>query len=209
MRLVAQADHVIGRMRDHDDGSAAGAKPIYHFITFRLKCEIADRQIFIHNQDFWIKLRYHCKAQSRQHSGRVEPDLRIDVVLQLGKLNNGIEPAANVGAPKPKNDPVKLDVLAASKILMKAGTEFKQGRHLSLHRNRATSWGDHSGDQAKQGALAGTVSPDECDCSPVLHLERDIIEHETVWLGAPLQMGDIDNRVLETEIGRASCRERV
>ena len=59
--------------------------------TFFLEGEIAYRQGFIDEQNFWLDVYGDGKRQAHLHAGAVRAQWAIDELLQFGKINDCVE----------------------------------------------------------------------------------------------------------------------
>ena len=89
---------------------------------------VADREHFVDEQDIGIDVNRHGKPEPHVHAGRVRLDRRVDEFLQLGELDDLVEPPGDFALGQAEHDAVDEDVLAARDFRMKSGAQLDERR---------------------------------------------------------------------------------
>ena len=74
---------------------------------------VSDREHFVHEQHIGVDVNRHRKSQAHIHAGRVGLHRRVDELLQLGELDDPIEPPGDLALRQAQHDAVDEHVLAA------------------------------------------------------------------------------------------------
>ena len=91
-----------------------------------LEREVADRQHFVEQQDLGLEMRRDRERQAHVHAARIALDRRVDELLDLGEVDDGVELARDLLAAHAEDGAVEEDVLAAGQLAVKAGADFEQ-----------------------------------------------------------------------------------
>src|SRR4029079_5781609 len=85
-----------------------------------------------------------------------------------------------------KERPAEEDVVAPGQLLIEAGPEGQETRHVAEHVDRAFGWMDDPGEDLEERALACAVGADDRERLPALDVQVDVLERpELVGLAAP------------------------
>ena len=101
---------------------------------------VADGEHLVHEQDVGIDVDRHGKTEPHVHAGRVGLDRRVDEVLELGELDDLVEPLGDLALGQAEHDAVDEDVLAAGDLRVEAGAELDEGRNAARAPSPCRSW---------------------------------------------------------------------
>ena len=103
-------------------------------------------------------------------------DRRIEKLLDLGKGDDLVKLAHDLGAGHAEDRAVEKDVLAAGQFRMKAGADFEQARDPAAQdRASARRLGDPA-QNLQQRRFAGAVASDDAEHLAALDLEAHILQ---------------------------------
>ena len=81
---------------------------------FFWKCDVADRQHFVDDQNLGFKVRRDGERQPHVHPARVVLDRRVDETLDFGERDDLVELPVDLGLVHAEDRAVQVDVLAAA-----------------------------------------------------------------------------------------------
>ena len=119
-------------MADEQDRASA-ARDLGHLAeAFLLKLGIADRQHLVDDQNLGLQMRRDREGEPNIHAAGVALDRRIEKFLDLGKGDDLVELASDLGAAHAEDGAVEIDVLASGELGMKAGADLEQAGDAAL-----------------------------------------------------------------------------
>src|SRR5579862_8109861 len=130
--LLAKAKNGGDVVRDEQDGTAALAELTHFAETFLLKGHVADRERFIHHEYFGVEMRRDRETQPDVHAARIVLDGCVEETLELRESDDLIEFAANFGSRHTEHHAVHVDILAAGKLGVKAGSDFQKTGNAAI-----------------------------------------------------------------------------
>src|SRR5262249_14544717 len=83
----------------------------------------------------------------------------------------------------------ETDVLATGELLMQAAGNLDHGEYPAVYVDAPTGRWCHTGQDLQQGALGGTIAPDDGDGLTASHLEVDVLQHPRPRISARRSAG--------------------
>src|SRR5207244_4183966 len=130
-------------------------------LTFGLKCQIADRQHFVEEQDIGLQMGGDGETEPQVHSGRIALDRNFQKLAQTGKFDDAIQLARDLRAAHAQDGSAEIDVFAARQLIVESGTDLDQRRQPSTYPDAAFRGRGDSGKQFQNGRLTGAVGSDD------------------------------------------------
>ena len=177
---VADRLDVADGVRDEQDGDAALAEFVDLAHAALAEVNVADRQGFVHQQDFGIHVDGHREGQAHHHAARVGLDGLIDEVADLGEGGDVLVALVDLARGEPEDGAVQIDVVAAAEFGVESGAEFEQRGDAAVNTDRAGSGMQDPGHHLQERALAGAVLPDDAEGLAALDLEADVVERPEI-----------------------------
>ena len=118
-------------MGDEQNGDALLPQFVNFAHTALAEVDVADRQGFVHDQDFGIDMDGDREGQADRHAARVRFHGLVDEVADLGKLFNLLEFPVHVAAREAQDGGVQIDIVASAEFRIEAGAQFQQGSDSS------------------------------------------------------------------------------
>ena len=118
-------------------------------------------------------------------------------MLDLGKVDDLIELAVDLGLLHAEDGAVEVDVLAPGEFGMEAGADLQQAADAALDLDLAAGGGGDAREDLEQGALAGAVAADDAEDLALPDLEADIPEGPELaaLTVAVVRVADLEQRV--------------
>ena len=91
-----------------------------------LECFVADGQHLIDKQDVGVGVHRDRERQTHVHARRVELDLRVDEIADLGERNDAVEALVCFLARQSKDRRVQVHVVSSGQIRVETRSEFEQ-----------------------------------------------------------------------------------
>ena len=107
---------------------------------FLLKRDVADRQHFVHEQNFAVEVRGHREREAQVHAARVVLHRRVDEGRDLGELDDLVELAPDFRTAHAQDGAVQEDVLAAGELGVKAGADLEQAGDAAAAARSGPRW---------------------------------------------------------------------
>jgi hypothetical protein len=141
-----------------------------------LELRVAHSQYLVNNKDFRLQMRGNRKCQTHKHSTGIPLHRCVQKPLNTRKCHNLIKFAAHFGMRHSKDGTIEKNIFATREFGVKPGSDFQQACHAALDPNApARGFGD-STEHFEQGALPGTIAPDETKHFAAPHLEGNILQ---------------------------------
>ena len=157
---MAEAADLVELVRDQDH-RAPRTRYVAHFPqAFLLKIDVAHGENFIHQQNFGLQMRRHCKRQPHVHSGRVVLDGRVDEFFQFGERHDFIEFPFDLRFAHPQDRSGKERVFASGQFRMKPCPHFQQRADPPVNLGPAFRRPRDAGQNLQQRRLARPIPPD-------------------------------------------------
>src|SRR5437867_2875993 len=83
--------------------------------------------------------------------------------LDLGERYDVVEFAADLRSLHPENGAVEVYVLASCQLVVKPGSHFQKGANAAVNLPISFAGLGDAGQNLQEGALPGTVAPDDAD----------------------------------------------
>src|SRR5215471_17775446 len=123
---LTEASNLIELVGDEDDG-AASAGDVAHFAeAFFLEVDVADCENFVDEKDFRLEMCGDGEGQADVHAGRVVLNWRVNEFFEFGKGDDFVELLRDFAASHAEDGTSEESVLAASKLGVKSGADFKE-----------------------------------------------------------------------------------
>src|SRR4030095_1124660 len=129
----AQLGNLAEVVGDEDDGGATRDHGIHAFDTLALEEIVANAEHLIHKQNIRIDVGGNRKPEAGIHARRVPLDRCIDEFLAPGESNNGIKAPTDLVSRHAQNRAIEVDVLATSKVWVKARTDLDESGDTTCH----------------------------------------------------------------------------
>ena len=146
-------------------------------------------------------MRRDGKGQPHIHPGGIALDGRIHKLLDLGKVDDLVELAVDLGLLHAEDGAVEIDVLAPGELGMEAGADLQQAADAALDLDLAAGGGGDARQDFEQGALAGAVAADDAKDLALADLEADVAQGPQLAADAVAVVGLAD---LEQGVGPAA-----
>src|SRR5262249_27219657 len=105
-----------------------------------LKLGIADRQYLVHHQDLRLEMRRHREREAHQHAAGIAFDGGVDKLLHTREVHDLLELASDLRMAHAQDGAVEIDVLAPSKLGMKASTDLEQTGDAASDGDTPLAW---------------------------------------------------------------------
>ena len=179
--------HVVAHEHDRLAGVALLVEHVHALLGER---HVAHREHLVHKHDVGVGLHHHGKSEAHEHAGRVVLQLQLGEVLELGEVEDGVEPAARLSLGEAHQHPVDHHVLARGQVLVKAHAQFDEGRQAPRHPDPAGVGAVDARQDLEQGALAGAVLARDSEELALVDVEGHVAQRmELAVLHAPKGMG--------------------
>src|SRR5207249_7906474 len=147
-------------MTDKQD-RAALARDVAHLAeALPLKCNVADREYLVDDQDVGLEVGRHGEREPHIHAARVVLDRRVQEGFDTGKVDYLIELALNLPTPHAENCTVHVDVLAPGEFAVKPGPDLKETAEVAVDDGSTAGGLGQSAKNLQQRAFASSVAPD-------------------------------------------------
>jgi len=187
-RTPAQLLHVIHAVRNQDQRTAAGEIVLHPAHALLLERFVADREHLVGDQDVGLQRGDDGKAEAHDHAGRIMLDRLVDVVADVGELDDLVEALAHLARAESVQRGGHRDVVASRIVRMEPGAEFEQRADAAVDGDAAERRRQHAGQQLEQGRLAGSVLADQPEGFAAAHLDIDVAQHRgRVGVGHAMQ----------------------
>src|SRR4051794_38605190 len=108
-------------------------------------------------------MRCHSERKAEVHPARVMLYGGIQELLDLREGDNFVHFTENLALPHAEYGAVQKNVLATAEFRVKAGSHFEQGPNSAPDFGVASAGHGDSSQDLQEGALAGTISPDDAE----------------------------------------------
>ena len=153
-------------MADENDGAAAAGHFTHFSQALFLERDVADRQNFIHQQNFGLEVRGDGKRQPHLHPGAVMLQRRIDEICDLGEGDDLVEFSVDFLLAHAENRAVQIGILAAGQLRVKAGADFEQAAHAAADFGATDRGLGDAGENLQQVVLPAPLRPIRPTTSP-------------------------------------------
>ena len=174
--LAAEPPHIPHVVRDEQHGFAGGDQPAQRFERPPPERGIADRQHFIDQHDVGPAMDGNRETEPRIQARRVALHRRVDQPLDVGEVDDLVEPLIDLLAGQAKQAAAQVDVLAAGQLGMKTRAQFDQRHDVAGDAHLAAGRPGDARDQLQQRGLAGAIAADDAQPGAFGHLERHVPE---------------------------------
>ncbi len=162
-------------MRDEQDRDARIRDDFAHACeALALKAAVADGQSLVDDEDVRRDGTREREAETRLHAARIRAHRLVDIVAQLGELDDLRFEVAQILVGKPPELPAQRDVLAAAELVVEAGGKLEQGAYAAMHGDAAVRRIRDAGDDLERRRLAGAVAAQKRDGLAAMDRERKI-----------------------------------
>ncbi len=195
-RAVAQFADLLRRMRDKDDRLALLLERADLVHALALERLIADGENFVNEEHLGVDVHGNRERETHVHAGRIELHLGVDELADPRELDDVVEGGIRLLARQAEDGGVQVDVFAAGQVFVEARAELEECSETSAAENGAGRGGEDAADHLQQGALAGSVWPDEAHSRARVDVQRDALERPEVVL-VLLRTTEVDDALLE------------
>ena len=106
-----------------------------------LELGVADRQHLVDEQDLRLEVGGDREGEPHVHPARVALDRRVDELLDLGELDDLVEPRRDLASAHAEDRAVEEDVLAPGQLGVEAGADLEQAADAAAQRDACPSVG--------------------------------------------------------------------
>ena len=193
-------------VRDEHEGGAGREHRPHAIDAALLEPGVADGEHLVDEQHVGLEEGRDAEAEPHLHAARVELDLAVDGVLELGELDDVVEAGGHHPARQPEQRAVQVDVLAPGQLGVDAGAHLDQRTGAAGDLDPAGVRVHHPGQDLQQRRLARAVDPDQADRLAGLDPEVDVLERPAPAAAAstvpvPLGVGGACPQRLPRRIG--------
>src|SRR5262249_55634461 len=135
----------------------------YPRVTLLPEEDVADREHLVDHQHVAVEEGEHRETEPRAHSRRIELHGLVDVLPDLGELEDVVEPRAQIRWLLAEKLPAVEDVLRAREMRVEARAELEQREHLAHGLVPSRRGVQDPGQDLQERALASAVSADEAE----------------------------------------------
>ncbi len=158
--------------------------PFGHFShlsqAFSLELRVSHRQHFVHNKNLRLQMRGDGEGQADVHAAGVALDRGVEELFDLGKGDDFVELAGDLGAAHAEDCAVHEDVFAAGQLGVETGANFQEAGDPATAGDLAFRRGCDLGEDLEERALAGAVAADDPDALALVDGEGDVLESPEV-----------------------------
>ena len=147
--------------------------------------DIPDGEGLVHDEHIGVHMGDHGEGQPHVHAAGISLHRLVHVLTDVGKGGDVVEALVDHPAGDPEDGGVHVDVLASGELRVEARAQLEEGRDPPAHLDRAARGGERAGDHLEEGALAGTVPPEDPEAGGRGDLEGDWVEGVEVLVVAP------------------------
>ena len=160
-----------------EENSPTFAGDVFHLAeAFLLKRSIADGEHFIDEKNFRLEVRRDREREARVHAAAVAFRRRVDELLHLREIHDGIELSRDLLLSHPENRAAQVDVLSSGELGVEPRPDFEQRTDSSVYLGSSACWLSDARKNFEQRALSRPVAPDDSDDLTLLHVERDVVQ---------------------------------
>ncbi len=134
--------------------------------AFLLEVGVTDREHLVDQEDVRLEKRGDGEAEPHLHAHRIELDLPVDGIGELGELDDLVEALPDGRPGHSEHGAVEEDVLPTGQLRLDPAGHAEQRADPPRHRAPAGRLVGHLADDLEQRGLAGTVDPDQRHASP-------------------------------------------
>jgi hypothetical protein len=113
-------------MAHKQDGTSLPRNVSHLSQAFSLKRGVADSKDFVHQQNFWLKMRCDGKGQANVHSAGIALDGRVQELVNLSERYYFIELGPDFATGHPKDRAIYKHVLTARQFWLKSSYHLQQ-----------------------------------------------------------------------------------
>src|SRR5688500_6043646 len=135
---------------------------------------VADRKNLVHNQYLGVEMRRHRKCEPYEHAARVAFYRRVDELLQLGELHNGVELSLDLRAIHAEDRAVQKNVLASRELGMKSCSDFEETGDTATEVGISFGWRGDARKNLQQRTLPCSVAADNSHDVARLNVEAHV-----------------------------------
>ena len=176
--------HIVAYIQ-HRFALAAGL--LAHLIqALALEKHIADRQDFIHDQDFAVQMRSHGKRQLYVHAAGIPLHRGIDELLNLRKRDDLVELRVDLAPAHAEYCAIHIDVFTACHLGVKARADLEHGGHPAVQIYLSAGGHGNAAQQFQQRAFPCAVPADYAKRFPGGDTQIDVVERKKALSGSGL-----------------------
>ena len=182
-RALAQID---GTRTDFADGfrivtdvenRRAGGNDILDFVlAFSLEARVTDGERLVYYQHVRLNIDVNREAETHFHTAGIRSDRLVDIVAQLGKLDNSFLNLLDVGVLQTENIAFQVNVLTSGHLGREAGGQLQERGDLAVDDDFAFIRKGNAGNHFKQRGLSGAVIADDTDGFTAVNFKRNVVE---------------------------------
>src|SRR5262249_43295183 len=120
-------------------------------------------------------MRRHREREAHQHAAGIAFDGGVDKLLHTRKVHDLLELASNLRLAHAQDGAVEIDVLAPSKLGMKASTDLEQTGDAASDGDTSLVWLGDARQDLQERRLACAIAPDDAEHLPALNLEVHVL----------------------------------
>src|SRR5207302_4283446 len=103
-------------------------------------------------------------------------DRRIETILDIGKGDDLVKPAPDLGVPHAENGAVEINVFAPGQFRVKTGADLEHAGNPAFQFDAPLIGLGDAAQQLEQGRLPGSVAADDANHLTALDLEGYILQ---------------------------------
>src|SRR5947209_571578 len=122
-------------MADEKNGASFVCNIVHARHAFLLKRGVANREDFVNEEYFGLKVGSNRKCQSHVHAAGISLDGRVEEAFDAGKIDDLVKLAADLRTPHAKDASVQVYVFAACQLRMEAGADFQKTSNTTIEKD--------------------------------------------------------------------------